>query len=191
MRKISNAIVSNVSSKQIPSVLSIAEKQLGVAYIDVDDLENEGNVSLAATVSGVVAGFCTGKRMPVYDVYQTIPQLEQKRLKQFEVVKEVGIVSSIATDPHMTGHGIGDKLIASCVDGLEKQGLSTLIMTGWKTDKGVHIGSLAKKHGFKEILEIDKFWYEDSKTNNYRCPTCGEPPCCCSAVVFIKHISLN
>ncbi len=93
----------------------------------------------------------------------------------------------MATDAGETGKGIGTELLSTCVTKLRKMGLNVLVMTGWKSEKGVHIGSLAKKLGFEEILEIENFWYEDSKANGYRCPSCGEPPCECSAVVFIKH----
>lgn len=179
--------ISDISEKQVSAVLNIAEKQLGEAYIEVDDILNEENIALAATISGKLVGFCTGKKLAVSELYKKIPQLSQKKLKQLEVVDEVGMVASMATDSTETGKGIGTELLSECVNKLQTMGLNVLVMAGWKSEKGVHIGSLAKKLGFEEMLEIEKFWYEDSKANGYRCPSCGEPPCECSAVVFIMH----
>jgi ribosomal protein S18 acetylase RimI-like enzyme len=179
--------ITAISDKQVPALLNIAEKNLGEAYIEVDDLKNKEGIALAATNSGKLVGFCTGKKVAVSELFKNIPQLAQKKLKQLQVVDEVGMVASIATDSAETGKGIGTKLLSECASQLQNMGLNVLVMTGWKSEKGVHIGSLAKKLGFEEMLEIENFWYEDSKANGYRCPSCGEPPCECSAVVFIKH----
>lgn len=180
--------ISSIKQNQVPMVLSIAEKQLGEAYIDVDGLLNKENIAIAASVSGKLLGFCTGKKIAVSDLYNKIPQLAQMKLKQLEVVDEVGMVASMATDSESTGRGVGSELLEACVSELEKSGLNVLVMTGWKSDKGVHVGSLAKQYGFKEILEVPNFWYEDSKVQDYKCPSCGDPPCECSAVIFIKHV---
>jgi len=185
--KIPEILISKLKAKQIPSVLRIAEKQLGEAYINVEDLKSEENIAFVATISGRVVGFCTAKNDFISNIYKKIPQLADKKLKQLEVVNNVGLISSIATDPEFTGHGVGDKLLGTCLKELKESGSDTLLMTGWKSDNGVHIGSLAKKYGFNEILEIPNFWYEDSMTHGYRCPSCGEPPCECSAVVLVNH----
>lgn len=181
--------ISNIKQNQVPMVLSIAEKQLGEAYIVVDDLLNKENIAIAASVAGKLVGFCTGKKISVAELYNKIPQLAQMKLKQLEVIDDVGMVASMATDSESTGRGVGSELLAACVSELEMAGLNVLVMTGWKSEKGVHIGSLAKQYGFKEILEVPNFWYEDSKIKDSKCPSCGNPPCECSAVIFIKHVN--
>lgn len=185
--KIPEILITKIKTNQIPNVISIAEKQLGEAYISIDDLKNEDNIAIVASVDGKIVGFCVGKVELITDIYKRIPQLAEKKLQQFEVIKSVGLIASMATDPDFTGRGIGDKLLGDCIEKLKNSGSKTLLMNGWKSENGIHIGSLAKKYGFKEILEIKNFWYEDSKIHRYKCPSCGEPPCKCGAVIFVNH----
>jgi len=179
--------IEKISQQHIPAVLNIAEKQLGAAYINVGDLLSKDNVAAFASVEGKIAGFCTGKRISLQQLYENIPQLENKKMKQLEAVEDLGILASVATDPSYSGRGIGSALVGYCIDELEKKGLNVLVMTGWKSDKGVHIGSIAKNHGFEAILEVPEFWKEDSIRNQYACPSCGQPPCLCTALVYVRH----
>lgn len=180
-------VIEKIEKMHIPAVLSIAEKQLGEAYINVGDLLSNGNIASYAAVSGKIVGFCTGKKVTLQKIYDSIPQLKEMKLKQLEAVENLGMVASVATDPSYSGKGIGTELVVHCIKELKRMGLNVLVMTGWKSEKGIHIGSIAKNHGFVPILEVQDFWKEDSIKSGYSCPSCGKPPCRCSAVVYIKH----
>lgn len=181
--------IARITKRQVPAVLSIAEKQLGAAYINVEDLLAEENVACYASISGKIVGFCTGKQIALDKIYESIPQLREMKLKQLATVETLGMVASVATDPDYAGRGIGSALVEHCIAELEKKDFNVLAMTGWKSPKGVHIGSIAKNYGFKEVLEVPDFWKEDSLKHGYACPVCGQPPCRCSAVVYLRHSS--
>lgn len=180
-------LIKTISRKTLPRVLSIAEKQLGNAYINTEDLLNKKNVSVYASVKKEIAGFCIGKKIKIEIIYEDIPQLKNLGLKQLDAVENIGLVASVAIDPAYSQRGIGTKLISHCIKELENKGLNILLMTGWKSKKGIHIGSIAEKHGFEKLIEISDFWKEDSIKNQYFCQSCGNPPCKCTAVVYIRH----
>lgn len=179
--------IEKITKRQIPAVLSIADKQLGAAFINIEGLLSDENISAFASISEKIIGFCTGKQIPLQKLYEDIPQLKSMKLRQLEAVENLGMVASVATDPSYSGRGIGTALVEYCIHQLEARGLNVLVMTGWKSNEGIHIGSIADKHGFEKLLEVADFWKEDSLNKGYSCPSCGEPPCHCSAVVYIRH----
>lgn len=181
--------IAELSDNQIPDVLNIADKQLGEAYLDIDKIKNKDNTVIVAIMTERVVGFCIGKKTQLSEL--KIHQLDQMNLPRLQSVKDIGLIATIATDPKESGKGVGTKLFSSCISRLENLNLNNFVMTGWKSYEGVNINSLAKKFGFKEILEIPEFWYEDSKIKSYCCPSCGEPPCRCSAVIYMKHPSVK
>ncbi len=180
-------LIKSISKKTLPTVLNIAEKQLGNAYINTEDLLNNENVSVYVSVNKEIAGFCTGKKIELETIYNDIPQLKNLNLKQLDAVESIGLVASVATDPNYSCRGIGTALVSHCIKQLESKGLNVLLMTGWKSEKGIHIGNIAEKHGFEKLIEISDFWKEDSITNQYCCPSCGNPPCRCTAAVYVRH----
>jgi len=180
-------LIKPISSKSLPTVLNIAEKQLGNAYINTEDILKKENVSVYASVNNEITGFCTGKKVELEKIYEDIPQLKNLKLKQLDAVESIGLLTSVATDPSYSGRGIGTALVSHCINELESKGLNVLLMTGWKSKKGIHIGNIAEKHGFEKLIEISDFWKEDSITNQYCCPSCGNPPCLCTAAVYVRH----
>ncbi len=185
--RIPNIKIKIISNKHVPAILNIAERQLGNAYINVEDLLNDKNIAIYASVRNNIVGFCTGKKMSLENLYKDIPQLADMKLKQLDAVENLGFLASVATEPNYLGRGVGSALIEYCITELENKELNVLVMTGWKSGKGVHIGGIAKKYNFEKLKEIPNFWKEDSIKNSYNCPSCGPPPCLCSAVVYIRH----
>lgn len=179
--------IDPIEKRHVPAVLQIAEKQLGQAYIDTNDLLAPGNIAIRAYVDGKNIGFCTGKVISKQDAYAKVPQLAELNLKQLELVDTVGLVASVATDPKFTGRGVGSALVSHCIQELARRDIDVFMMTGWKSSRGVHIGSIAENHGFEKVLEVREFWKEDSVRHGYECPACGRPPCLCSAIVYIRH----
>jgi ribosomal protein S18 acetylase RimI-like enzyme len=178
--------IEKITLKSVSSVLVIAEKQLGIGYINSEDLLSKENIALLASIDGEVVGFCTGKKITIQEIYESFPQLKENQLEKNNNNGNFGMVGSVATDPNYTGKGIASILVNSCINQLKVKGLDTILMTAWKSDKGVHISSIAKKYDFKPLLEIPNFWKEDSIINDYDCPSCGRPPCRCSAVIYLR-----
>jgi len=176
-----------VSSSYISDILGIAEKQLGELYISIDDLTNPNNIILCAFHNHKVAGFCIGRNMERDEFFTYNPLIKQLNIKSLEIKQNIGVIASIAVDPLYEGKGTGSELFKKCLDSLEKKGADIFVMTGWKSSKGVNISGIAKKFGFEYYAEIPAYWKDDSIKRGYKCPSCGNPPCLCSAILFIRH----
>ncbi len=96
------------------------------------------------------------------------------------------MISSLAVEPAFRKRGIGTKLFSECLGSLDDIDSGVTILTAWKSRKGIHITSIARKFGFRRIFEIPGYWKEDSIKRGYKCPSCGYPPCICSAVIYVR-----
>lgn len=178
-------IVSKVQEKNLPTILHIADKQLGKDYINANDFIEDDFLKFQASINDKIVGFITSKELTIEEVYKKIPTLKDKKLNQFNVVSKLSYIGSIATDPKYEGLGVASALFEYMLNELNKKDY-IILMTGWKSKNGININGIAKKFGFDEILEIKDFWKEDSIENNYDCPVCSNP-CLCSAVIYVKH----
>ena len=184
---ISPISVCPITRKELSAVIGIAEQQLGHAYLDSDVLLATGSLASCAAIDDKVVGFYIAKVVSVDEVYQRIRGLREKGLTYLEDAEKVGMVSSVATHPGYAGKGIASTLVRHCVAALERQAVNVIAAIAWKSDKGVHIGAVLAKQGFEEVMQLDDFWKEDSVSRHYTCPACGDPPCRCKAVIYIRH----
>ena len=172
----------------IPKLLSIAEKQLGDSYINENDLMPSNGATFYAAVSNVGSvGFANCYITDTQSFLSRYPKIASHRIKSLESTEKIGVLASVAVDENFKGHGIGLKLMKACLNWLKEHESRAILMTGWKSAKGVHIGGLAMRLAFEPLFEVEDYWLEDSVKNGYHCPECGAPPCHCSAVIYIKH----
>ena len=186
--------VEPVSLGEFTSLLDIADKQLGEAYIKQANLQDLNTITLVAKQDGAVLGFGTAR---VLDSKQFIEQfvpffpnnpsklrpLQQRLNNQ----NKVGFLASVAVHPSVAGRGIGSILVLRCMEALRTQGVSALVATAWHNKKGTNAGSILHRAGFSSVLHVDEFWKADSLKEQYACPVCGDPPCVCSAEVYVGH----
>ena len=178
-------VINKVLEKNLPTILHIADKQLGKDYINANDFMQDDFLKFQASIDNKIVGFITSKEITIEDVYQRVPSLKDKNLNQFNVVSKLSYIGSIAIDPVYEGLGVATALFQHILKELNKKD-NVILMTGWKSKNGTNISGIAKQHGFDEILEIKDFWKEDSIDNHYDCPVCGNP-CLCSAILYVKH----
>ena len=69
---------------------------------------------------------------------------------------------------------------------IEEKKVAIMLGFAWKSIEGVNAKRILERNGFRELMEIKKFWNDESLKENYSCPDCGNPPCVCSAIIFIK-----
>jgi len=186
-KKVVTEITHITNEKEIHAALSIAEQQLGQSYISGRDFIDKNNISLLATANKIVVGFSIGKIKTIGQLYKDIPQLKGNNIRHLEIVKNVGLISAIATDEKYKVRGVASTILKRTMHELENKGVNILIMIAWVSSAGMQIGTIAKSFGFREILKIENFWEKDSIKHHYTCPTCGKPPCTCTAVIFLKH----
>jgi ribosomal protein S18 acetylase RimI-like enzyme len=179
--------INPITREALGAIRDIAEQQLGCGYVNTSDLLAPNNIVCYAAFDDKVVGFYIAGTLPLEAVYQRFTGLQEKGLAYLEDVDNVGMVSSVATHPEYTGQGIGSALVRHCVAALERKGSKVVVASAWKSHQGVHIGSILMKQGFEEVMLIDDFWKQDSLVRHYKCPVCGDPPCRCKAVLYVRH----
>ncbi len=186
--------ITQLNKSDNAQVLRIAEQRLGDAYINPKDLTSDDRaIALCARVQGRVVAFATGRMVKSDEFLQKIrDRLGDAQISLLSMERrvtdetDIGFVASAATDPQFEGRGLGASLVGQCINGLEARGANVLIATAWKSSKGIQAGSILECRGFQRIMEIPNYWENDSLTYGYSCPTCGSPPCHCTAVIYCR-----
>jgi GNAT superfamily N-acetyltransferase len=186
-RKRIPVIVSKIEKNTAGQAMSIAEQQLGDSYIHENDFLDPDAISLCAVHGKNIIGFCIGKILKK-DLFTSLyPAVSASLSRHFTYIDRLGLVASVATDPAYGGRGIASTLLRACLDEMDSAGLPLACAIGWKSGESVHVGGILERFSFRPVQEFQDFWKEDSLAKGYRCPVCGEPPCLCSAVVYIRH----
>jgi len=177
--------IDKVDKEHMSAILHIADKQLGQDYINSDDFIQDDFIKLQASIYNKIVGFITAKELNIEELYKKIPNLKEKNLKQLSITNKINYIGSVATDSIYEGRGVATALYNQVFKELNKDN-NIILMTGWKSKKGINIDGIAKRLGFVKILEVKEYWKEDSIKNKYDCPICKNP-CLCSAIIYLKH----
>lgn len=127
-----------MTKAEIPKALAIGEKQLGDSYIQERDLLGPGVVAFYANLDGQFVGFSACRIVETDEFLAEHPQITTHRIKSLSAAEKIGVLSSVAVEEKAKGHGVGLKLMQACLNSFRSQGIGVVIMTGWKSSKGVH-----------------------------------------------------
>ena len=188
-KKYTNYKIRRGSCIDFPSIIRIANKQLGDDYISKERLQRflneENNETLLVAVdndSGYVVGFATSGIIN-YDGLKEICQ--GKELKELAFEERIGYIQTVAVSPQYNGLGIGTAMVKELIKELKKMNSNCIVSTAWKHAGVINIGAILERSGFSPVMELPKYWYESSLKYGYQCPQCGNP-CYCSCVVYVK-----
>lgn len=186
--------IAPITKRAVGQALAVAEKQLGDSYIQASDFLDPKHVSLCALHHGSVVGFVIAKRLSAEEFKSRYPRAAEALGRQLAYADTVGFIASLATAPGFEKRGIANTLLQMSLARLEKDwgGKSArpafVCTLGWRGREPVaHIDGLVRKAGFQPVHEFADYWKDDSLAKGYKCPTCGDPPCRCSAVLFVRH----
>lgn len=186
--KMRDVSIIQATKEFLPRLLSIAEHELGDSYIQPESLLPKNGVTFLGQVNGDPVGYAACHIEPSENYIRGHAKIAQERIHALKAAKDIGVVTTVAVDSRFQGFGIGTKLLSESLNWLREHGVHLVAMVGWKSDSGVHIGGVAKSLGFESQFEIPEYWSEDSVSHGYKCPVCGDPPCHCTAVFFLKHL---
>ena len=170
------------------NVLQLSSRLLGKGYLPtISQSDKNKIVSLVAISSKKLIGFAHAKITEKDDLNVILknPQIDiPPDLKLADETGTLGFLKTVCVEPDFQGRGVATILIKECLNNLVTLGAETLICIAWKNSAGVQIGGVLSKLGFREWITLDKFWAEESISQNFSCPVCGNPPCNCSAVIY-------
>ena len=183
--------VDDIGQTDYPAVCSLADKQLGSGYVSFETLQqihdsDTTDHCLVArhNVSGEVIAFC---------IYRTITpdhaeEICRRQKTTFAAFGDkIGYLATIAVNEKYRGNGIASCLIGEVHRHFQQEGVTYVISTAWKHAGKINIGNVLARSGYRAVLEIPDYWYEDSVKKGFSCPQCGNP-CHCACVIFEKYL---
>ncbi len=101
---------------------------------------------------------------------------------------KVGYIQSFAVAKALRGRGVGSRLVLDAVTHLQAWGCTSAFTVSWRPSNGQpHSGGVFRAAGFSEVATVEDYWAESSRAESFLCPSCGNPPCRCSAVFMIRQ----
>ncbi len=189
---IKNYQISDISVNEINAVHLMCNDELGDDYITekflLDSINNDNQiVRIARNKNKEVIGFSIAT---IYSEKELNEYLSDKRFDELILPdltnKKIGITKIVVIKDQFKKKGIGIDLLNDSLRLIEEKKVAIMLGFAWKSKKGVNAKRILERNGFHELIEVKKFWFDESLKENYSCPDCGNPPCGCSAIIFLK-----
>lgn len=171
------------------AVLRLTDEQLGEGYLDAAtigliDAKDQAFIKIAE-VNGRVAGFvlCLLQDQKAAGEMVRGPLPRHLRLAQ-----QIGVLKTVAVSKDAQGRGLGTALVEACLAEFRSRGVQAVYSVAWKSQGKVNIQGVLERASFAPFAEVPDYWREESLALGYDCPSCGAPPCQCSAVMYSNVI---
>lgn len=192
---VKNYTIIDLERVHIPQLLEISDNQLGKDYLSFEDLDQAISnrdkfickVAFNRSDNKIMA-FCLCPIIEPNNI-NTIIKLSGRPMPRSVLHSElVGIIKTVAVGERYQGRGIGRNLTSACYKELLQKRVQSICSVAWKQDGHVNIGGILISLGLKVHVEISDYWMDDSLEKGYDCPECGQPPCHCTAVIYIQSV---
>ncbi|MCB0347420.1 MAG: GNAT family N-acetyltransferase [Bdellovibrionales bacterium] len=149
------------------------------------DLMDREDAFVVGTFDGNrLLGVATAKIIDNYDYYLPFNPHINEDLKGLKV----GSFATMSVVESMQGKGIGQKMGHKRLEWLRQQACDVVVGVSWVSGLKHTSNRAFEKLGFRPIKLVEKFYRASSIENPFVCPGCGEPPCDCSAVLYMLHL---
>ena len=181
-------VIYTMVPADLADIQRIADSRLGPAYLSSSDFLDKGWVTYSAYKGSRVVGFLCASLLPLA-VFQHRHSSLASLLDASLLTDPIGVMHVAAVDRPYEKQGIGTALIAHGFDALFNVNHPlTVVTAAWADNQGVHIGGPLNRSLFRQIGYLPDYWRADSLARGYECPTCGKPPCHCTASVFVRTV---
>jgi ribosomal protein S18 acetylase RimI-like enzyme len=186
--------VRPLMEEDVPSIIAIADDELGKDYVTIDRLKSLLDVaptrkhfcSVAVLPDQSIAGFCIYSVMTPEELTGIMKVPPEDIPKALLHSPRIGMIETAAIRRIHQRRGVGHRLVTGAVEDLMREQVGVICAIGWRSKAGVNIGGILSNLRFQALRQYSRYWEEDSVKNNYHCPDCGKPPCTCSAVLFAR-----
>ena len=170
-----------IEAHDLADALSMFNAEMGVRYYSKGELiehQRAGDLLIGVYEDGILVAanlsyFLSPGEMITNGLVELIPE-------HLTVSKLLYRKTTVVESNHR-GEGIGLKL-AQFITEIAKESVDAIITTAWDKEGQVRFPeSLNMEH----LGDIPNYWYNESEEKGFFCPSCGEPPCKCSAKVYI------
>lgn len=182
--------VVDYEERNCAAALSIADEVLGAGYLnDLSDGDGFHDTrTILAKDGDRVVGFCTFRVEPE-GFLDSSPKYRKVRfspdLRAADRRGVLGHIRIVGVPKEAQGRGIGSALVEEAERRLLELGATAILVFGWTSPDGTHIGGILDRLGYVRTDSVDNFWTEESLEAGYDCAVCGNP-CNCQVIVFKK-----
>lgn len=166
---------------------------LGTGYIKQENLE-----SIFRNSTGILRGACDDNGSLIGASLSRV--LSKDECKNFDKKiaecgvgtrlcnqPKVGMLQCVAVNKHSRKSGVASQLVMDAIKYLKKWKCTSAFAISWvPSNDQPHSSGLLRAAGFEEVGTVEKYWAESSCSENFLCPSCGAPPCNCTAVFMIR-----
>jgi len=188
--KKSNYTIQLLNHDSIEVALKICDTELGKDYLStsyLSDLINNEKALIQAAFNqnNELIGFSSCMILTNIELKKAIHSSQFSQLpSEITYSTQIGITNTIVIKNEYKNQGIGTVLFKEFLTFFEKNKTACIVAFAWKNNEGINMGGIFEKHNFKILKSIKNYWSEESIENNYNCPSCGNPPCFCTAVIY-------
>ena len=186
-------IFKPLNESHIDTALSICDIELGKGYLNFETLKRLVNnkktlVIGVFDIEGEMLGFGYCSILKQVELEKTMHSSQYNKIPQIiKNPEKVGITNTIVIRNNYKGRGLGTTIFNHFTTFFKENSIDTVTGFAWKNKEGINMETIFKKNNFNILEIIKQYWYEDSIENKYNCPDCGEPPCNCSTVIYLKN----
>lgn len=168
----------------------IYDVSLGQKYIPPEDLLKYANnpseyILIGSTIEDKLLGVMLAFPLDEKTARECNEAFKKHNIP-FELPRlSVGVIKSVSVHPEYRHRGIGTRLTLEAMERLRKMSCGLFLAIAWDSGKVESSPKMFEKLGYKSLLDIPEYWYEDSIKEGYQCPNCGNP-CHCKAIFYFK-----
>lgn len=137
--------------------------------------------------AGDIIGFCVGAVFD-QDGLNTYLNTPVDQLSEgLSSANKVGVIRTIAVTEDFENRGVATSLLENCITACLDNGATVLCAVGWEEDSQVNIDGHMSQFDFRLVGKIDEYWKKESIEQEFNCTSCGDPPCTCSAAIYVCY----
>lgn len=191
-----NYRIIDLQEEHLSGVLRICRQELGEDYHGEADFRRclEGGArfcKVALDADGQAMGFAVAMVLEpgAADEFLKLPASPER--DRLLASAQIGILDAAAVDPAGQGAGLGRRLAQAMYAKLSERGAEVVCAMAWKSADGhTNAARIVEGLGMEEALAVQGYWNRVvASPEGHHCPVCGEPPCRCFGVLYVRRLA--
>lgn len=175
-----------VTDEQFSTEASIADR-LADRFLDRTGPQVDEDMVPTDIRTNEVVGFCLGAVFTPNQLDSYINVDREELPAGLQHANTIGVVRTVAVRSGFEKQGVGTDLVEHCLERCLGEDAEVIVAVGWEQDGQINIAGIMDHFDFNVAGEFDEYWHEDSVKHEYQCDSCGDPPCTCSATLFVRY----
>lgn len=172
-------------------IIQLSDVSFGHGYLTLSELceysLNTKSSIIINTHKGELLGFSIVQLLTIEQLKKEIFADSKWIEKEFGNASLVGYRKMTAVSKIHQGKGVASQLYQKA-DKWFSGKTNAIASALWTKEGNSSFSPILIKNGFEPLKTIQNYWKEDSENREFVCPSCGHPPCLCSAVIYRKTI---